>query len=124
MHFTLITNEEFDKLVDEAVESIPKEFRKKLDNVDVFIEDWPTWEQLEKLKARMLLGLYEGVPQTRRGNYGMGATLPDRITIFRGPIVRIATSFSHIKRLVKDTVLHEVGHHFGMSEEEIRKALH
>ena len=124
MHFTLITNEEFDKLVDEAIESIPKEFREKFDNVDVFIEDWPTWGQLKRLKARMLLGLYEGVPQTRRGNYGIGATLPDRITIFRGPIVRIAASFSHIKRLVKDTVLHEVGHHFGMSEEEIRKALH
>lgn len=120
MLFTLITREEFDKLVDEAIKSIPKEFRDKFDNVDVFIEDWPTWEQLRKLGAGLLLGLYEGVPQTRRGRYGIGPTLPDRITIFRGPIIRIAKSSTHIKKLVKETVLHEVGHHFGMSEEEIR----
>ena len=124
MRFILITRKQFDNLVDEAIESIPKEFQEKFDNVDIFIEDWPTLEQLRKSNARMLLGLYEVVPQTRRGHYGVGPTLPDRITIFRGPIIRIATSRSHIREIVKDTVLHEVGHHFGMSEEEIRKTLH
>ena len=111
-------------MVDEAIESIPEEFQEKFDNVDIFIEDWPTLDQLQKSNARMLLGLYEGVPQTRRGRYGVGPTLPDRITIFREPIVRIARTRPQIKKIVRDTVLHEVGHHFGMSEEEIRKALH
>lgn len=109
-------------MVDAAIESIPKEFQEKFDNVDIFIEDWPTLEQLQRANARMLLGLYEGTPQNRRAHYGIGPTLPDRITIFREPIVRIARSRPHIKKIVRDTVLHEVGHHFGMSEEEIRKA--
>jgi len=105
---------------------LPKEFREKLDNVSIFIEDLPTREQIGKFDARhenfTLLGLYEGVPQTRRSNYGVGGAVPDKITLFRYPILSFAHSQEHLIELIRDTLWHEIGHHFGMSEEDIRKA--
>lgn len=119
-------DEEFESLVDGAIDSIPSEFREKLENVSIFVEDFPNIYQREKLQGKgyrgLLLGLYEGVPHTKRGRYGVGGTLPDKITIFRRPILAIARSSEHLKDLVRKTVIHEIAHHFGMSEEAIRKA--
>ncbi len=116
--------EEFEKLVRSAILTLPKEFRDILDNVAVTIEDDPTPLQLGKLHVQgnmMLFGLYEGVPKTRRGsNYSM--VLPDKITIFQGPIERFGWNEEQIARHVRDVVLHEIGHHFGLSDLEIRKA--
>lgn len=112
--------EEFEKLVKEGIGAIPKKFRKKLDNVAIVIEDEPTYEQLRKSRVPVgftLFGLYEGVPQTRRGNYGM--VLPDKITIFQKPIERCASSDSAICKIVKNTVWHEIAHHFGFGERKI-----
>lgn len=119
--------DEFGKLVDMAMMELPEEFRAKLDNVAVFVEDFPSQEQIVKFRLReenrMLLGLYEGIPQTKRGiHYGIGGAIPDKITIFRYPILSIARSAEHLKELVKDTLFHEIGHHFGMSEEDIERA--
>jgi len=123
MHFQINTSDEiFEKLVDEAVESIPSKFRAKLENVDIFIEDWPTRQQIINSGGRMLFGLYEGIPQTKRGRYGVGITLPDRITIFRRPIESVARTENDLKQLIKNTVWHEVAHHFGMDESSVRKA--
>ena len=72
----------------------------------------------------MLLGLYEGVPQTRRGRYGIGGHLPDKITIFKIPIERIARSKVHLIQIVVNTVRHEIAHHFGMDEHRVRDAEH
>lgn len=117
--------EEFRKLVDKALEELPDEFKEKLDNVTVFVEDLPTREQLIRTGTRgTLLGLYEGVPQTRRGRYGVGPTVPDRILLFRIPILSMSRSLEEVERQVKDTVLHEIAHHFGMDEERIRRAQH
>jgi predicted Zn-dependent protease with MMP-like domain len=114
---------EFEKLVEECVAQIPKEFLAKLSNVAIVVEDEPSQEQLGKAglsKGSTLLGLYQGVPQTKRGpHYGM--VLPDKITIFQKPIERMARSNEEIRRLVRNTVWHEIAHHFGSSEERIGK---
>jgi len=119
-------DEEFESLVDEAIDSIPSEFREKLENVSIFVENLPNIYQINKLQGKgfrgLLLGLYEGVPHTKRGRYGVGATLPDKITIFRRPILAVARSPEHLKELVRKTVIHEIAHHFGMSEEMISDA--
>ncbi len=112
--------EEFEKLVEEGIGAIPKKFRKKLDNVAIVIDDEPTNEQLRKSGVPVgftLFGLYEGVPQTRGGNYGM--VLPDKITIFQKPIEGCASSDSAICKIVKNTVWHEIAHHFGFGERKI-----
>ena len=115
---------EFEKMVNAGIENIPKRFLQKLDNVSIVIEDEPTLNQKEKLHLRRgwtLFGLYEGVPQTKRGaNYG--SVLPDKITIFRKPIIESAQSAEHIQEIVKNTVWHEIAHHFGMNEEEVRQS--
>ena len=123
-----MSDEEFRDLVGEAVKSIPEEFKGIMENVSLVIEDVPTPYQLHKMRRKgvrgMLLGLYEGVPRTRRGSgYGVGGQLPDKITIFRIPILQISRNKEEVKEQVRETVLHEVGHHFGMSEEQIHKAM-
>lgn len=122
-----MSDDEFGRTVKQVVESLPKEFRTKLDNVAVVVEDWPHPHQLGNLRRRgsrgMLLGLYEGIPHTRRGRYGIGGTLPDKITIFQRPIEMIARSEEHLKQIIRSTVLHEIAHHFGMDEKEVREAL-
>lgn len=115
--------EKFEELVNEGIKAIPKKFLEKLDNVDIVIEDEPTPYQLRKLSARggfLIFGLYEGVPQTKRWHYGQ--VLPDKITIFQKPIERVVHSEEEIKEIVKNTVWHEIAHHFGMDERRIREA--
>ena len=118
-----MTREEFEVLVREALDSLPEEFATKLDNVNVIVEPWPTQEQLVTSgvgKGMTLFGLYQGVPQTKRGNYT--AVLPDKIYIFAGPILTSFPDPEKAKNQIRSTVLHEIGHHFGMSEEAIRAA--
>lgn len=115
--------EEFEKLVAEAIDDIPEEFLARLKNVAIVVEDEPTQEQMVKLKLRSdvtLLGLYEGVPLTRRGEYTMG--LPDKISIFKNSIELAAQTPEEIKKIVKDTVRHEIAHHFGSDERGAKKA--
>ncbi len=113
--------EEFEKLVEKGIKAIPEKFLEKLINVDIVIEDDLTPHQAEKLKTnRIILGLYEGVPQTKRGRYAQ--VLPDKITIFKNSIEKIASSEANIEKIVKDTVWHEIAHHFGMNEYEVKKA--
>jgi len=102
-----------------------EEFTEKLENVSVVVEDYPNQHQLKKVgTGGMLLGLYEGVPKTKRGRYGIGATLPDKITIFKIPILAISRSIEQLKENVRNTVIHEIAHHFGMSEARIRHRNH
>ena len=152
-----MTREKFEELVREGIKDIPERFLEKLDNVDIVIEDEPTPYQLRKLRVRggsLIFGLYEGVPQTKRENYGQ--VLPDKITIFQTPIEQVARSESVvkedksssppslslressvidelrssqrfatarvIKEIVKNTVWHEIAHHFGLDEKGIREA--
>lgn len=120
----MLTHEEFEKLVSEGIDAIDERFLKKLKNVDIVIEDNPTPFQQERLRLRgaLLFGLYEGVPQTKREGYGQ--VLPDKITIFKNPIEQAYLNPEDIKRAVKDTVWHEIAHHFGMDEHQVRSAEH
>lgn len=113
---------EFEKLVAQAIDSIDEKFLKRLENVEIVIEDDPTPHQMEKIKLRgpILLGLYEGIPQTQRQQYGQ--VLPDKITIFKNSIERIYSNPEDIKNAVKNTVWHEIAHHFGMDEDRVRAA--
>ena len=115
--------EKFEWLVAKAIESLPDEFISRLENVDVVVEDYPTSKQLSSIKLRrrtQLLGLYEGVPQTRRGRqYGMA--VPDKITIFRKPIEAKARSDKEIEMEIQRVVRHEIAHHFGSNEGTLRR---
>ncbi len=120
----ILGREEFEKIVEEGIKAIPERFLRKLDNVAIVVQDEPTPEQKKKLNLRpnwTLFGLYEGVPQIKRGvNYG--AVLPDRITIFQKPIEAMAADEKGIIEMVKNTVWHEIAHHFGMDEARVRRA--
>jgi predicted Zn-dependent protease with MMP-like domain len=114
----------FESLVIAAVESLPAEFRRKLENIDIVVEDEPTAERIREAgvkKSVFLLGLYQGVPLSKRTHY-YGNVLPDKITIFRNNIERICRTDGEIKEAVKRTVIHEFAHYFGISDEDMRKA--
>jgi len=102
---------------------LPAEFQHKLDNVDIVVQDWPTRRQLRQSRVgphAQLLGLYEGVPQTKRGR-GYELVLPDKITIFQKPIEAQCRSASDIEAKVQEVVRHEIAHHFGIDEHTLRK---
>ena len=118
-----MSREEFEKIVNAGIESIPKEFLDKLSNVAITLDDTPSPQQIRKFHLShgfTLFGLYEGVSQNRRLNYT--AVLPDKITIFQHPIEAAARDEEDMKEIVKHTVWHEIAHHFGMNEEEVRLA--
>ncbi len=113
----------FEQLVTEGLARIPEKFRKLLKNVAIVVEDEPTPTQLGRSKVRhgsLLLGLYEGVPHTHR--YGQVPPLPDKITIFQKPIEMVARTPDAIRQTVVETVWHEIGHYFGLSEHAVRQA--
>jgi len=121
---TIMQREEFEKLVAQAIDEIPAEFLAQLKNVAIVVEDEPSEEQIKKLRLRKdmtLLGLYEGVPLTRR-NAGYGMVLPDKISIFKNSIELVARTPEEIKKLAQDTVRHEIAHHFGSGEAGAKKA--
>jgi len=110
---------EFDKLVAEAVASLPSAFRKRIENVAIMVEAFPPPRRSSRARSGLLLGLYHGVPLKDRGSY-YGNVPPDVIIIYQEPIERISSSADEIKERVREVVRHEVGHHFGLSEEELR----
>jgi len=114
----------FETLIEKAIDSLPSEFKLKLENVSIVMAEWPTTLQMKKHvgEGGLLLGLYEGIPHVKRGNYGIGGPLPDKITIFKIPILMIAKSEEDIERQVRETVLHEIAHHFGMDDLDIKNA--
>jgi predicted Zn-dependent protease with MMP-like domain len=103
----------FERLVADALDELPGWVEEKLDNVEVLIEEWPPEDQPG------LLGLYEGIPLTQRGQSYAGV-LPDRITLFRRTIESQASDEETLKRAVRRTVAHEIAHHFGISDERLR----
>jgi len=112
----------FRELVGEALDGLPEEWANRLDNVAVVVEDEASDADLAAVgidpgTGRELLGLYQGVPLDERSVFY--SALPDRIVIYRGPILRVARSRQDILRMVRETVLHELGHHFGLKEEDL-----
>lgn len=115
--------EEFQQIVDQTLNELPDEFKKAMENVGIVIEQWPTVEDYHVVRAHprsLLFGLYRGVPKTKRlSSY---SALPDKIVIFSGPILMISQNLKAAKEKIKDTVLHELGHHFGLSDDQIYRA--
>ena len=112
---------EFERLVARALESLPDVFKERLEDVVVIIEDWPAQELLDDLgmpEDETLMGYYEGTPLTDFGrDYSM--RLPDRIYVFKGPIEEACDTPAEVEEEILKTVMHEVGHFFGLSEEEV-----
>lgn len=115
--------DDFELLVSDALDGLPREFLEHLENVQVDVEEWPSAEDLRKAglppsHRRSLLGLYHGVPNTERGAFYMA--FPDRISIYKGPIEAYAGPDQQaIKNQVQRTVIHEVAHYYGISDERL-----
>lgn len=115
--------EEFERLVAKALEELPEEFQKKLDNVDLVVAAHPTRTQMERAGIgphQTLFGLYEGVPLTKRDR-GYHLVLPDKITIFQRPMEAFCRTDEEIRNLVRKTVMHEIAHHFGIGDERLKE---
>ena len=119
-----VSREEFEALVEEALAQLPEEFAEALDNVAVMVEEEPSDDDLEGVgidpedpDRDELFGLYQGTPLTDRDSFYSG--LPDRVLIYRGPILRACSTRREVIREVRETVQHELGHYFGMEEDEL-----
>jgi predicted Zn-dependent protease with MMP-like domain len=121
-----VTRDEFDALVEEALATIPERFRDALKNVAIVVEDEPTDEQLDSVddgsmeEGDTLLGLYEGTPLTER-QWDDGNRLPDKVTLFQGPIEDASEDNDDVVVAIGETLIHEIGHYFGLSEDEIQE---
>lgn len=116
-----LSQEEFERHVSRAIDSLPDRYATRLDNVAFVTEDIPTEAQRIKMKLRhheTLFGLYEGIPQTSRGA-GYSLVLPDKITIFKKPLEYASQSVDDLFEKIRKTVWHEVAHHFGLDHEQI-----
>ncbi len=119
-----VTEEEFQQLVEQAMDSIPADFKKRMDNIAFIVEPYPSSSDLARLgmtNGRHLLGLYSGTPYTYRSTWYAG-TMPDRIILFQKNIEAICRTKDDLVAKVKEVVIHEIAHYFGMSDAEIRKA--
>jgi len=110
----------FEKLVQQSLRGLPRRFKNKIENISIEVEDRPSRELLEDLGIEQgtLYGLYQGVPLTER-EWNYGNILPDRIVIYQRPIEQTARSNEEIEQIVRETVMHEVGHYFGFDDDTL-----
>ena len=113
----------FDQIVERAFQRIPTFYRRRIQNVAIVVEQKPSPATLRAASVgpgNTLLGLYQGIPATKRP-WSAAAGLPDRISLYQGPLERMATSTAELERMVEDTLWHEIGHYFGLDEDELEK---
>lgn len=118
-----ISDEHFAAIIAQAMDELPEKYIRALDNVAVVYADDPSPEQRELMKLRQnqtLFGLYQGIPQTARGS-GYNLVLPDKITIFKHPLMLASHDIADLKAHVKHTLWHEIAHHFGLDHERIHE---
>ncbi len=119
----VMSPEIFAKIAERSLDLIPKDFKEKIQNTEIIIEDFPDWDMLNDLGISSrweLLGLYVGVPITNQSFFST-APLPERIYLFRKPILRAAGSPENIPSVIRDVLIHEIGHHLGFSDSELSK---
>lgn len=119
-----LSRQDFEALVAEAVRGLPREFRRRLENVTIEVQEEPSDEALEAVglepdESDELLGLYWGRSIQSDSFFDAGGQLPDRVYIYRGPILRLCETADDVVREVQETVVHEIGHHFGLSDDEM-----
>ncbi|HUI31268.1 MAG TPA: metallopeptidase family protein [Candidatus Acidoferrales bacterium] len=118
--------EKFEMLVEKAFEELPQEFKSRIENVHVVVEDLPDDVDLSGARVKnkySLLGLYAGIPLKKRGaDYGVYPVIPDRIKLFKENIERISSNDDEVELKIREVLVHEVAHYFGMTDQEIRKA--
>jgi predicted Zn-dependent protease with MMP-like domain len=117
-----VSDEEFKNIVAEAIDGVPPRYQKRLENVAFIVEDQPTEEQRQRLSLRpgdSLFGLYEGVPLPQR--FGTTKLLPDKITLFKLPLLRYSRDVEELRDRVAKTVWHEVAHYFGLDHRRIHE---
>ena len=120
------SDEEFDALISSAMDELPQEYIKGLKNVLITYADEPTLEQRRRQQLQVwqtLFGLYEGIPLTKRGN-NYNLVLPDRITLFKGPLTNASHSTADLKEHIKRTLWHEIAHYYGLGHERIHELEH
>ena len=118
-----LTDEQFDTLITKAMDQLPQEYLEGLINVAIVQADDPTPEQIEKMNIRegsVLLGLYEGIPLTQRGN-NYTFVLPDKITLFKHSILRVVNTEAELLEQIKRTIWHEIAHYYGVSHERMHE---
>lgn len=116
-----LSDELFDKVISDAMDELPEEYIQNLKNIAVVMAEEPTQEQRQKLKLhcnQTLFGLYEGIPLTKRGA-GYNLVLPDKITLFKQPLLSASNSFVEFKQNVKRTLWHEIAHYYGLDHDRI-----
>jgi predicted Zn-dependent protease with MMP-like domain len=121
-----MTRENFEDIAEEVFAGLPQFFGDKIDNVHIRVEEYPTDDVLKKVHGgrSSLLGLYQGIPLTHRGTwYGTSPTTPDTITLYQANIEAVCRNDEEVSDRIKEVLLHELGHYFGMSEQEIRIAM-
>ncbi len=120
----VLSRQEFRRLVSQAIASLPPQVIERLENVEVVVNDWPTREELTMAgiePPETLFGLYTGTPLTERGtSYGM--VLPDKITLYQRSIEEVCRTKRQVQEQIRTTLMHEIGHHFGLSEDELEEA--
>jgi predicted Zn-dependent protease with MMP-like domain len=118
-----LSSDEFSQLVRQALDNLPEFFQEKLQNVEVVVADQPTLAERQAVGLRpgqLLFGLYQGIPLTRRTSH-YGLVLPDKITIYRGPIEQTCRTPVEVVAKVQHTIKHELAHHFGISDDRLRE---
>ncbi|MCX6539370.1 MAG: metallopeptidase family protein [Acidobacteria bacterium] len=118
-----MTRARFEQLVANAVQTIPRRFRQQIQNLAIIVEDEPDDELLDDMEIEppdTLFGLYQGTPLTER-RWDHGNVLPDRIVLYQGPIEDVCESDDEVVATIGETLIHEVGHYFGMTEEELEE---
>ena len=120
-----LSDEDFDRMITKAMDELPQEYITNLNNVAITFADEPTSEQLTKQGVRhghLLLGLYEGIPQTARGA-GYMMVLPDKITLFKQPLLQISSDSVALQDQIKRTLWHEIAHHYGLEHRDIDRLI-
>jgi predicted Zn-dependent protease with MMP-like domain len=118
-----VDDDTFEQLLAEAIDALPKIHTDNLRNVAILIDDFPTPYQMQKSELKpgnMLLGLYEGIPLTRRGA-GYNLVLPDKITLFRKPIMAVSQDQESLKQVIRNTIWHEIAHYYGLGHDKIHE---